>query len=353
MLRAAPAARGSRSAGSAPGAAMFATSTTSCIETSTRCGRPRPERGQRRERGLAAGVRVAGRLGAAHRRAVGIAGAVHVAARRHARRGRTRATPRAGPSSPNGVMLHPDRVRRASRVERRARPGSPGVSITTSARRRAARRAPGRRAARRRPTACPRSTRPSGRVARAAGRPPGGSTQHDRRRRGRRARGRPSRPGSPARSTTRRPSSSRCATGRPRRLATVPDVRVSLRCAIAARATRRQARAMSEHRIVDADCHILEPPDIWTNWLPDEVPGQGAEAREGPRGRRRVAHRGRRRPRPDRARVDAGHAVRQVPLVRRDLRGGAHRLLQRRGAPRGHGHRRRRTPRSCSRRSAR
>ena len=27
---------------------------------------------------------------------------------------------------------------------------------------------------------------------------------------------------------------------------------------------------MGEHRIVDADCHILEPPDIWTNWLPEK-----------------------------------------------------------------------------------
>ena len=26
---------------------------------------------------------------------------------------------------------------------------------------------------------------------------------------------------------------------------------------------------MDQHRIVDADCHILEPPDIWTNWLPE------------------------------------------------------------------------------------
>ncbi|MEP6626040.1 MAG: amidohydrolase family protein [Acidimicrobiia bacterium] len=26
---------------------------------------------------------------------------------------------------------------------------------------------------------------------------------------------------------------------------------------------------MAEDRIVDADCHILEPPDIWTNWLPE------------------------------------------------------------------------------------
>jgi len=27
---------------------------------------------------------------------------------------------------------------------------------------------------------------------------------------------------------------------------------------------------MSKHRIVDSDCHILEPPDIWENWLPEK-----------------------------------------------------------------------------------
>ena len=27
---------------------------------------------------------------------------------------------------------------------------------------------------------------------------------------------------------------------------------------------------MSNSRIVDADCHILEPPDIWKNWLPSK-----------------------------------------------------------------------------------
>ena len=46
---------------------------------------------------------------------------------------------------------------------------------------------------------------------------------------------------------------------------------------------------MSETRIVDADCHILEPPDIWKNWLPEKYHGQGAEAREG---RARAATRG-------------------------------------------------------------
>ena len=38
---------------------------------------------------------------------------------------------------------------------------------------------------------------------------------------------------------------------------------------------------MSNSRIVDADCHILEPPDIWKNHLRLEVAGEGAEAREG------------------------------------------------------------------------
>ena len=27
---------------------------------------------------------------------------------------------------------------------------------------------------------------------------------------------------------------------------------------------------MSQVRVVDADCHILEPPDIWQNWLPSK-----------------------------------------------------------------------------------
>ena len=27
---------------------------------------------------------------------------------------------------------------------------------------------------------------------------------------------------------------------------------------------------MTKYRIVDADCHVLEPPDIWQNWLPEK-----------------------------------------------------------------------------------
>ena len=28
---------------------------------------------------------------------------------------------------------------------------------------------------------------------------------------------------------------------------------------------------MADYDIVDGDCHILEPPDIWRNWLPKEL----------------------------------------------------------------------------------
>ena len=27
---------------------------------------------------------------------------------------------------------------------------------------------------------------------------------------------------------------------------------------------------MRTYEIVDADCHVLEPPDIWKNWLPEK-----------------------------------------------------------------------------------
>src|SRR3954452_12986594 len=33
------------------------------------------------------------------------------------------------------------------------------------------------------------------------------------------------------------------------------------------RRARRTGGRMSKYQIVDADCHILEPPDIWDNWL--------------------------------------------------------------------------------------
>ena len=110
---------------------------------------------------------------------------------------------------------------------------------------------------------------------------------------------------------------------------------------------------MSEPRIVDADCHILEPPDIWTNWLPekyaDKAPklvkdGQGGDAWLTAVGGE---------PDPIGLVVDARDAVRRVPLVRRHLRGGAHGLLQRRGPARGHGHSTASTPSCSTRRSGR
>ena len=99
---------------------------------------------------------------------------------------------------------------------------------------------------------------------------------------------------------------------------------------------------MANARIVDADCHILEPPDIWQNHLGSKWQEKAPQLVKDSAGRRRLAHGGGRRTRSDRARGDSGDAVRQVPLARRDLRRGACRLLQRRRAAEGHGHRRRR-----------
>ena len=68
-----------------------------------------PERGERRERGFATGVRVGGGLGAAHGRAVGVAGGEHVPARGHdsevgrvPRRARA-VEPERGDAHPHGV----------------------------------------------------------------------------------------------------------------------------------------------------------------------------------------------------------------------------------------------------------
>ena len=185
---------------------MLATNTASCIDTSTRWGRPVQSAVSRRERGFGPGVRVAGRLGAAHRRPVGVAGAEHVGAGGHDAEVRTRASPTAGPVAPNGRDAHPHRVRRPSPGSTSSVPGKPGVSMTTSASARSAteRRVVG--ALRRRRCACPRSTQRSGRVRARSGCPSGGSTRTTSAPRS--ARMRPvSAAGSPARSTTRTPSS--------------------------------------------------------------------------------------------------------------------------------------------------
>ena len=118
--------------GKRAGVAMFATSTTSCIETSTRCGAPVAQRGQRGERGLRPGVRVRRRLGAAHRRAVGVAGAVHVPGRgHHAEVGGAPRRARPVEAERRDAAPTPRPARGPGRAG--ACPGAPGVSNTTSA----------------------------------------------------------------------------------------------------------------------------------------------------------------------------------------------------------------------------
>ena len=301
-----------------------------------------------------ADVRVARRLGAAHRRAIGIAGAVHVAARRHDAEVR-RAPAGARPGRAERRDAHPDRVRRASAgssVERagearrvdhdvgalrgaRSSAGSSGPSTTTE-------RLPG--APRGEPVADPAQRMPAGRLGEhdlgaEVGEDPAGHRARARRR---------------GRRPARRASSPRRQAGLhlgPRLFLT--SVSAYLGFWPPSARSGREASACPRPRIVDADCHILEPPDIWTNWLPEKYADKAPKLVKDAAGRRRVADRGRRRARPDRARLHAGDAVRRVPLVRRHLRGGAHRLLQRRGPPRGHGHRRRATPSCSTRRSAR
>jgi predicted TIM-barrel fold metal-dependent hydrolase len=41
---------------------------------------------------------------------------------------------------------------------------------------------------------------------------------------------------------------------------------------------------MPEDRVVDADCHILEPPDIWKNWLPEPYQDQAPQLVKDPAG---------------------------------------------------------------------
>ncbi len=86
----------------------------------------RPQRGQGGVRGLAATVRVAGRFGAAHRRAVGIAGRVHVPTRgQHAE---VRRTPRgARAREPERSDAHPHGVGGTTGIERQRTRRARGV----------------------------------------------------------------------------------------------------------------------------------------------------------------------------------------------------------------------------------
>ena len=100
------------------------------------------------------------------------------------------------------------------------------------------------------------------------------------------------------------------------------------------------------YHIISADGHVIEPPDMWTKYLPKRVPRPGPAADQGPRGRRRVGAvaRARRRCRSawscQRGRV--GPPVRGQPLVRLHLRHDPPGRVLRQAPPRGTGHRRRR-----------
>ena len=162
-------------------------------DRSTRWGRPVQQRGDGGERGLGAGVRVPGRLGAAHRRAVGVAGAVHVGARRHhAEVGLARQPARGSDDAERRDAAPTLRAGARRRVERRACPGSRGCRARCRPRR-GARPAPGRRArttALRLPAA--QAAEAVGQVRAAGGRR--AARRARRRRRGRRGGGRSSRP---------------------------------------------------------------------------------------------------------------------------------------------------------------
>src|SRR6266542_2663730 len=72
--------------------------------------------------------------------------------------------------------------------------------------------------------------------------------------------------GSPARSTTRVPAKSASV------IVPLVDLTLVSDYCDARRpepSLAREESGMPKYRIVDADCHILEPPDIWQNWLPE------------------------------------------------------------------------------------
>ena len=78
--------------------------------------------------------------------------------------------------------------------------------------------------------------------------------------------------------------------------------------------------------IISADAHVLEPTDIWETWLPEAVPGQGAEAaRRTSTAATRGCSRGRPSPTRSGSSSTPGHGVGQVPLDGRHLRRGPRR----------------------------
>jgi predicted TIM-barrel fold metal-dependent hydrolase len=78
-----------------------------------------------------------------------------------------------------------------------------------------------------------------------------------------------------------------------------------------------------EYRLISADGHVIEPPDMWTKYLPKKFARPRPEAREGPEGRRRVGARARDRadaPRTRDQRRRVGQALRRARVVRVHVR---------------------------------
>ena len=93
---------------------------------------------------------------------------------------------------------------------------------------------------------------------------------------------------------------------------------------------------MPKYSIISADAHILEPPDIWKNWLPERYQDRAPQLVKDSEGGDAWLFAGGDRARSHRADGHAGHAVGPVPVEGRHLRRGARRLLQRRGPTRRH-----------------
>ena len=71
---------------------------------------------------------------------------------------------------------------------------------------------------------------------------------------------------------------------------------------------------MSKYRIVDADCHILEPPDIWKNHLPKKYQDKAPQLVKDADGGDAWQFAG--SPMPPRRRVSSGSAERPLSQLR-------------------------------------
>src|SRR5680860_392587 len=239
---------------------MLATKTTSCIETSTRWGSPDAS-------AVSAANAVSGPVwayadGSLHRTGGRSGSPVQYMFPLAAITPRSDPRQRArGPTRPNGVTLTHTASGARSGSSTSA-PGKPGVSITTSVVASSdANRASSGPSTTRLVLPALQAMNRCGSAARS-GSPSGSSTRTTAAPRSPRMRPAIA-AGSPARSTTRvAPRSG---------LGDRPDIGVRLlwpRTPPMGVSLRRNG--MSKYRIVSADAHILEPPDIWKNWLPEK-----------------------------------------------------------------------------------